>query len=138
MQTNSNPFLCLRNKPHKRGYRAEALLNQSQIQTHPTGLFLILIMPNVPSLGCPVTLSRSSPIQPYLPGLRPGHTTQTSTTFMASRGTWTLPDKRHKTGTSLVAQWLRIHLPVQGTWIRALVWEDPTCRGVTKPVSHNY
>ena len=39
---------------------------------------------------------------------------------------------------SLVAQWLRIRLPVQGTRIRALVWEDPTCRGVTGPVSHNY
>ena len=25
---------------------------------------------------------------------------------------------------SLVAQWLRICLPMQGTWVRALVWED--------------
>ena len=41
-------------------------------------------------------------------------------------------------GASLVAQWLRICLPVQGTWVRALVWEDPTCRGATRPVSHNY
>ena len=41
-------------------------------------------------------------------------------------------------GTSLVAQWLRIRLPMQGTWVRALVWEDPTCRGATKPVHHNY
>ena len=32
-------------------------------------------------------------------------------------------------GTSLVAQWLRICLPVQGTWVRALVREDPTCHG---------
>ena len=39
---------------------------------------------------------------------------------------------------SLVAQWLRIHLPMQGTRVRALVWEDPTCRGATRPVSHNY
>ena len=39
---------------------------------------------------------------------------------------------------SLVAQWLRICLPMQGTQVRALVWEDPTCRGATKPVSHNY
>ena len=30
------------------------------------------------------------------------------------------------TGASLVAQWLRICLPMQGTWVRALVWEDPT------------
>ena len=41
-------------------------------------------------------------------------------------------------GTSLVAQWLRIHLPRQGTRVRALVREDPTCRGATKPVRHNY
>ena len=41
-------------------------------------------------------------------------------------------------GASLVAQWLRIHLPMQGTWVRALVWEDPTCHGATKPVRHNY
>ena len=39
---------------------------------------------------------------------------------------------------SLVAQWLRIRLPMQGTRVRALVWEDPTCRGATKPVHHNY
>ena len=39
---------------------------------------------------------------------------------------------------SLVAQWLRICLPMQGTRVQALVWEDPTCRGATRPVSHNY
>ena len=39
---------------------------------------------------------------------------------------------------SLVAQWLRIHLPMQGTRVQALVREDPTCRGAIKPVSHNY
>ena len=41
-------------------------------------------------------------------------------------------------GTSLVAQWLRIRLPMQGTQVRALVQEDPTCCGATKPVRHNY
>ena len=40
--------------------------------------------------------------------------------------------------TSLVAQWLGIRLPMQGTRDRALVQEDPPCRGATKPVSHNY
>ena len=39
---------------------------------------------------------------------------------------------------SLVAQWLRIRLPVQGTRVQALVREDPTCRGATNPVRHNY
>ena len=41
-------------------------------------------------------------------------------------------------GVSLLAQWLRIRLPMQGTRDRALVWEDPTCRGANGPVSHNY
>ena len=31
-----------------------------------------------------------------------------------------------------MAQWLRTRLPMQGTRVRALVWEDPTCRGATK------
>ena len=39
---------------------------------------------------------------------------------------------------SPVAQRLGIRLPMQGTRVQALVWEDPTCRGATKPVSHNY
>ena len=41
-------------------------------------------------------------------------------------------------GTSLVAQWLRICLLMQGTRVQALVWEDPTCCRATKPVHHNY
>ncbi|KAJ8783985.1 hypothetical protein J1605_009028 [Eschrichtius robustus] len=39
---------------------------------------------------------------------------------------------------SLVAQWLRIRLPMQGTRVQALVREDSTCCGATKPVYHNY
>ena len=39
---------------------------------------------------------------------------------------------------SLVAQRLRIHLPMQGTRVRALVREDPTSCGATKPMHHNY
>ena len=46
--------------------------------------------------------------------------------------------KKTKSGTSLVAQWLRIHLPMKGTWVRSLVREDPTCHGATMPVHHNY
>ena len=41
-------------------------------------------------------------------------------------------------GASLVVQWLRISLPMQETRVRSLIWEDPTCCGVTKPVHHNY
>ena len=39
---------------------------------------------------------------------------------------------------SLVAQCLRIRLPMQETRVRALVREDPTCHRATKPESHNY
>ena len=46
--------------------------------------------------------------------------------------------KANGEGASLLAQWLRIRLPMQGTWVRALVREDPTCHGATKPVCHNY
>ena len=47
--------------------------------------------------------------------------------------------KRITLGTSLVAQWLRICLPMQGTRVQSLVREDPTCHsGATEPVHHNY
>ena len=39
---------------------------------------------------------------------------------------------------SLVVQWLRIRLPMQGTRVQALVREVLTCRGAMKPVRHNY
>ena len=45
--------------------------------------------------------------------------------------------KKKGVGASLVVQWLRIRLPMQGTGVRALVWEEPTCRGATKPVLRN-
>ena len=46
--------------------------------------------------------------------------------------------KSISTGTSLVVQWLRICLPMQGTQVWALVREDPTCHGATNPMHHNY
>ena len=48
------------------------------------------------------------------------------------------PFERQLLWTSLVAQWLRIHLPMQATQVQSLVREDPTCRGATKPMRHNY
>ena len=45
--------------------------------------------------------------------------------------------KNRNRGASLVAQWLRVCLLMQGTRVRALVWEDTTCRGAAGPVSHN-
>ena len=44
---------------------------------------------------------------------------------------------RQKPQTSLVVQWLRIRLPVQGTQVQFQVQEDPTCCQATKPV-RNY
>ena len=41
-------------------------------------------------------------------------------------------------GTSLVVQWLRIRLPMQGTRVQALGREDPTCHRAPKPMRHNY
>ena len=46
--------------------------------------------------------------------------------------------ERGKLGVSLVAQWLRIRLPMQRTQVRALVWKAPTCCGATKPAYPNY
>ena len=48
------------------------------------------------------------------------------------------PFQKRLTGTSLVTQWLRICLPVQGTRVQSLVQEDPSCCGATKPMRHNY
>ena len=36
-----------------------------------------------------------------------------------------------------VGSLVRICLPMQGTQVRSLVWEESTCRGATKPVCHN-
>ncbi|KAJ8791241.1 hypothetical protein J1605_020681 [Eschrichtius robustus] len=51
-------------------------------------------------------------------------------------GEWN--QEEYSSRTSLVAHWLRILLPMQGTRVQVLVREDPTCRRATKPVHHNY
>ena len=38
----------------------------------------------------------------------------------------------------LVIQWLRTCLAMQGTPVRSLVQEDPTCDGATKPIHQSY
>ena len=43
-----------------------------------------------------------------------------------------------RTGASLVAQWLRIRLVMQGTPVRTLDLEDPTCCKATKPLCLNW
>ena len=47
-------------------------------------------------------------------------------------------NKNKLMGASLVVRWLRIRLPMQGTQVQALVRENPTCRGATKPMCRNY
>lgn len=46
--------------------------------------------------------------------------------------------KNHQSKTSLMVQWVRIHLPLQGTQDQYLVWEDSTCRTAAKPACYNY
>ena len=41
-------------------------------------------------------------------------------------------EDKTKSGTSLVVQWLQIHMPMQGTQVRALIQEQPTCGGAPK------
>ena len=41
-------------------------------------------------------------------------------------------------GASLVVQWLRIRLPRQGTQVRFLAPEDPTCCRAGELMHHKY
>ena len=62
-------------------------------------------------------------------GRKVGHDWVTSLRmYNSKRGHWGSP----------VTQWLRIHLPVQESQVRSLIWEDPTCRRATEPVHDNY
>ena len=54
----------------------------------------------------------------------------------AKQGEWAAHAQKIRTWTSLVVQWLRIGLPMQGTQVSAQ--EYPTCHGATRPVRHNY
>lgn len=47
-----------------------------------------------------------------------------------------VPDKELR--SVLLAQWLRIHLPMLGIRLWSLVWEDAACHAATKPVQHSY
>ena len=46
--------------------------------------------------------------------------------------------KSKRSWTSLVVQGLGVCLPMQGAWVRSLVWEKPTRLRATKPVHHIY
>ena len=45
---------------------------------------------------------------------------------------------KNTSSTSLVVQWLRSHLPMQGTQIWSLVQGDSICRGATKPAGYSH
>ena len=45
--------------------------------------------------------------------------------------------KNERSWTSLVVQWIGVHLPMQGTLVQSLVQEDSTCQGAAKPVHHS-
>ena len=46
--------------------------------------------------------------------------------------------KNRLIGTSLVVQWIGIHLPMQWAWVQCLVWEDSKRQPATEPISRNY
>ena len=49
-----------------------------------------------------------------------------------------LKGTKHYHRASRVVEWLRVHLPMQGTRVRAPVREDPTCHGAARPVRHGH
>ena len=49
-----------------------------------------------------------------------------------------LMDRTSTLGASVVTQWLRICLPMQGTWIWFLIQEEPSCCRANTPICHNY
>ena len=44
------------------------------------------------------------------------------------------PEQKTLQWTSMVVQWIRIRLLMQGTGVRSLAQLDSTCQGATKPV----
>ena len=40
-------------------------------------------------------------------------------------------------GLPCVAQWWRVHLPMQETRVQSLIRKDPTCYGAAKTMRHN-
>ena len=82
--------------------------------------------------------SSTHPLLHFAVAHGPGHGRVTGPANIGSPHSPSLVRAKRRDRASLVAQWLRICLPMQGTRVRALVWEDRTCRGATGPVSHNY
>ena len=81
--------------------------------------------PHTPRSQCPFIITNI--IQLYYPQVK-----------LTDNLTWFKKKKKHdfkkQIRASQVIQWLRICLPMQGTWIR----KDSTCHWATNPVYHNY
>ena len=63
--------------------------------------------------------------------------------YLWLQGTWDFFLKKKikknvQNWTSLVVQWLRIHLQMRRTQVWSLVQEDSTCYRAAKPLGHNY
>ena len=63
---------------------------------------------------------------------------KSSKIFFFHNSPWVILFKTHCWRASLVVQWLRICLALQGIPVPSLVWDDPTCHRATKPMHHNY
>ena len=85
-------------------------------------------------------------LPPALSALCPSHAPATGPLFLLVSNYRTPDDSSSQKSTLnkeqcrafLVARWSRIPPPMQETQVWFLVWEDPTCSRVTKPVCHNY
>ena len=97
----------------------------------PGKLFLPLLASFFPSVGNSSEKGLSRPHKLNRPPAPPPHPHHPPCFPLDFFGSLPLPEmiiyefiKMFITGASLVAQWLRICLPMQGTRVRALVWED--------------
>ena len=84
-------------------------------------------------VGCYFLLQRIFPTQGSNPGLL--HCRQTLYHLSHNGSRTTL--KIHLAWASLVVQWLRIPVPMQGALVCSLAQKDPMCHGATNPVHHS-
>ena len=75
----------------------------------------------------------------YTPPQEPGRCLEAACRAMSSHVCWQKKEtwnKKSPSRTSLVVQRLRIHLVIEGTWVRPLV-RELRCHRATKPMHHN-
>ena len=95
---------------------------------------------SAPHITCPSLLPSCLPPNcPFCADTVTGYFSQMNTFSLIFKSEYSnILIRNHRDGASLVAQWFRICLPIQGTRVRSLVREDPTGCGATKPLHHNY